>query len=233
MGSNDYQRSEQEWLEVCDRITGGHIPNGEGKWGGPRATYWEGIGIPRLFLVPPKPGDEVLDFGCGNGRLAIALLEYDVRYVGLDPFQPSIDFCRFAFDPWRDRYTFNILPIKTGWTPQFQTEPIDMRIPYGDCTFDWIAVLSVFTHLSTEPVARHYLGELVRVLKPGGVLWTTWFGSPPNELTGEFGRTVYSEDFIRKAIGDAGLKWIGDHGGTTTVQHDQWQVWTRKYQESD
>jgi SAM-dependent methyltransferase len=46
---------------------------------------------------------------------------------------------------------------------------------YGDRTFDFVYALSVFTHL-TEDSARRWLAELVRILKPRGMLLFTVHG---------------------------------------------------------
>lgn len=226
--SDKYHCSESEWLAVCERITAGHIPMGPGKYGGKQATYWEGIGVPSLFRIPPKSGDVCFDFACGNGRLAIGLLQYDVSYIGVDPLRASIDFCREAFAPW-PRFRFERLPVKTGWTPEDTIEPLDMRIPLPDCSVDWAAALSLFTHLGTLDVAEHYAREMLRILKPGGTCWTTWFKSPPNAPTSDLGRTVFLATDIRAMLDRCGMEWVCDEGCTDpTWQHDQWRVWGRK-----
>ncbi len=46
--------------------------------------------------------------------------------------------------------------------------------PNADESFDFAFAHSVFTHLPADSVAN-YLGETHRVLRPGGILYATWF----------------------------------------------------------
>lgn len=227
-GNQVYKRNQESWLRICHEIKAGHVPMGEGKWGGVEATYWEGIAMPKLFLIPPLDGDVVLDLGCGNGRLAIALLDYNVTYIGVDPVQESASFCQNAFRPW-ESYTFQWANVRTPtYTPRQLIDPIGWRFPVSDNWIDWAAAISVFTHLCTEEIARHYLAEFARVVRRDGVLWTTWFKSPPNEPTEIVQRTAYTEGFIRGAIENAGFEIKYTQLGETTAQHDQWHVWAVK-----
>src|SRR5207244_7454476 len=53
-----------------------------------------------------------------------------------------------------------------------QLEP---PLPYPDEHFDFLYAFSVFTHLSVE-LARRWIIELRRVVKPDGLLWFTIHG---------------------------------------------------------
>ena len=50
----------------------------------------------------------------------------------------------------------------------------EYRFPYPDGSFDVVFAVSVFTHLLPEGAER-YVAESVRVLKPGGRFFATWF----------------------------------------------------------
>jgi len=182
-----------------------------------------------LIHVPPNHGDTVLDLGCGNGRLAMALILNgfsDVKYIGIDPVVESVDFCHEAFAPWPN-FEFWHADIKTPtYTPEQARDPLTWTFPLYDRSVDWAAAISVFTHLQTEALAAHYLSEFRRVLKPDGVLWSTWFRSPPNEPTSIVERTVFREAWIVDAL--RGFRWESTWGGTGTEQHDQWNIFARK-----
>jgi len=223
----NFQRSEEEWLAVCDKITRGHCAPGDNS--GPQATYWEAKSMRPLICVPPHPRDHVFDLGCGNGRLAMALILHgfeNVRYIGVDPVPESIEFCREAFRPWPN-FEFIHVPLKTPtYTPNQSCDPLTcaVRLPLESVV--WAAALSVFTHLHTDALAAHYVEEFRRVLKPGGVLWSTWFRSPPNVSTPIVERTVYLEAWIVNAL--RGFHWEATWGGSGTTQHDQWNIFARK-----
>jgi SAM-dependent methyltransferase len=49
-----------------------------------------------------------------------------------------------------------------------------MRFPYDDDTFQFCALISVFTHMYAVDI-RHYMDEIKRVLKTGGTCVATFF----------------------------------------------------------
>lgn len=106
------------------------------------------------------PSSAVLDFGCGSGRLA--------RWWA-DPSHGQI----FGCDPNRElvRWCRENLPFLNATT----SEP-EPPLPYPDDTFDFVYALSIFTHLPDDQAER-WMGELRRVLKPGGHLLFTVAGS--------------------------------------------------------
>lgn len=222
-----FKRTEEEWLAVCDKIVRGHCAPGDNS--GPRGTYHEAKAMMHYMKVPPCPHDRVLDLGCGNGRLAMAMVLHgftDIEYIGIDPVVESIEFCRKTFAPWPN-FRFIHADLKTPtYTPNQAIAPMAWRFPVEDASVDWAAALSVFTHLETEEVAAHYVQEFRRVLKPGGLLWSTWFRSPPNEPTSIVQRTVYREAWIVNSL--KGFDWKTTWGGAGTQQHDQWNIFARK-----
>jgi SAM-dependent methyltransferase len=101
----------------------------------------------------------VLDFGCGCGRVAR-------HFAGLDgPAIHGADVSRAAVRWCRRNLRF------------MQTIRCDPEPPlrYGEATFDFVYALSVLTHL-TEESGERWLRELVRVLRPGGLLLFTVHG---------------------------------------------------------
>jgi SAM-dependent methyltransferase len=78
-------------------------------------------------------------------------------------------------------YGADVNPRLVEWCSQnvdnFETvvSGADPPLRFGDATFELVYALSVFTHLSEEGAER-WLGELARVLKPGGLLLATTHG---------------------------------------------------------
>lgn len=101
----------------------------------------------------------ILDFGCGIGRI--------IRYWS-DLRGPEI-------------HGTDINPRLIAWNRKhlrfahFQTNALRGKMDYGDGRFDFIYVLSVFTHLS-EDGQIFWMKELLRVLAPGGYLLFTVHG---------------------------------------------------------
>lgn len=103
----------------------------------------------------------ILDFGCGCGRVLLALHNERVpaRLCGSDIDQEAMAWCRENFSP----------------VATFDANPHLPPTRYADETFDFIYAISVFTHLP-EDHQFAWLAELNRILKPGGILITTVHG---------------------------------------------------------
>src|SRR5579871_4247453 len=91
----------------------------------------------------------VLDFGCGNGRLLRFIDPGRCRLHGCDISADNIDFVKQHFPA--------VLAYRSPLMP-----PLD----YADAAFDLVYSFSVFSHLSLD-AERIWLPELVRVGRPG------------------------------------------------------------------
>lgn len=122
-------------------------------------------------LLDLSPTDAVIDLGSGMGRKARPLTNYLVppgRFDGLDPVKRGVEWCAAHFTSRYPNFRFHHLDIYNGhYNPTGTLKPSDVRLPFEDSTFDVAVLGSVFTHLLPDDV-DHYLGELARVLKPGG-----------------------------------------------------------------
>ena len=131
-----------------------------------------------LDLGGLKPGQAVLDIGCGCGRLAVPLARYldeRGRYEGFDITPEAIEWCRANITSVRPNFRFAVADIKnTAYNPAGSIAATDYGFPYRNRSFHFAIAMSVFTHLMPE-VAEHYLREIARTLKPGGKLLSTWF----------------------------------------------------------
>lgn len=168
-----------------------------------------------------KPGGQILDLGCGNGRFCIFLSAMDVWYTGIDVMRECVDFCAAAFRDF-PRLRFAHADVRNEVSnPSGGVRAEEFRLPFADRQLDDVVVYSVFTHLQTLAAAGHYMDEVRRVLKPGGKFFVTWYRSPPDPEPSEYvGRTVYRESDILTMM--RGFSCEYSYGGHTGQFYDQW-----------
>jgi ubiquinone/menaquinone biosynthesis C-methylase UbiE len=120
------------------------------------------LGFDRLRMVlleqaTLRPGDRVLDVGCGTGTLAVLVkrLYPSVDVVGLDPDARALERARRKAK-------------RAGVSVTFDQGFAD-ALGYPDATFDRVFSSMMFHHLREETKDAALL-EARRVLKPGGRL---------------------------------------------------------------
>lgn len=106
-----------------------------------------------LFRI--KPGDRVLDAGCGHGEYCVYALNSGAKVWAFD----------YATE--MTQYTRRVI-ADAGLQAETVAEGSVLDIPYDDNSFDAVFCLSVIDHLADRDRA---FAELARVLKPGGHMY--------------------------------------------------------------
>jgi len=127
----------------------------------------------------------VVDIGCGCGRTARLLINnrWISTYIGFDVVKESIDWCRNFIAPhWHGTAEFHCFDVYSKESnPAGAMSGDQFMFPCTTSSSDVVFASSVFSHL-LEPDAVHYLHEIRRVLKPGGVaLLSTHNNVPPGQ----------------------------------------------------
>lgn len=128
-----------------------------------------------VTLADLDPSDDVLDAGCGGGRMAAALLPYldGGSYVGFDVHAASVDWCNEAIAPRSERFTFEHVDLfNEVYNPAGTGVAAEHTFPYEDGRFDVVLATSLATHMHRAETAR-FLQEFGRVLRPGGSVFLT------------------------------------------------------------
>lgn len=111
-----------------------------------------------------KPGQHVLDCGCGTGTLAVVAK----RQVGAEGSVRGIDLSRDQLEKARGKAK------REGFDIEFLEGSVD-ELPFPDKTFDAIFSTLMIHHLPRE-VKIGAFREMRRVLKPGGSVVIADFG---------------------------------------------------------
>ncbi len=106
-------------------------------------------------IVAAYAPNRILDVGCGTGEFTsrVARLFPQAAVIGVDLVETSLELARARCADLGDRVTFQ--------------RGDAFELPFGDAAFDLVACRHV---LQAIPDAPRVLGELVRVLAPGGRL---------------------------------------------------------------
>jgi SAM-dependent methyltransferase len=127
--------------------------------------------------VPTGAYEAFFDFGCGCGREARQLIQQSPRpqrYVGVDLHRGMINWCQRNLAPTAPGFEFHHIDVYSLLFNPGEDKPWTVGFPAEDRAFSLVNATSVFTHL-VESQAEFYLRECGRILRPDGILRTSWF----------------------------------------------------------
>jgi SAM-dependent methyltransferase len=188
--------------------------------------YSEPLAARFADLAEVRPGQRLLDVGCGPGALTAEL----ARRVGPDAVsavEPSASFAAAV----------------SARLPGVDVRPSAAEhLPFGDDAFDG-ALAQLVVHFMTDPVAG--LREMGRVTRPGGIVaacvWDhaggrgplTAFWSAVRELDpaadDESNLAGTREGHLARLFGQAGLGQAQTATLTVRVRHDSFEQWWERF----
>jgi ubiquinone/menaquinone biosynthesis C-methylase UbiE len=125
-----------------------------------------------------RPDACILDVGCGCGRMAIPLTKYlsdRGGYWGFDIVEDNIAWCQKNIGVQHKNFHFLLADVyNKTYHPKGRFKAAEYRFPYLDDFFDFVSLTSVFTHMLAADM-QNYLGQISRVMKPGGRCLISYF----------------------------------------------------------
>lgn len=138
-----------------------------------------------IELCKIKPNDRILEIGSQYGRLTIPFTNYlnsEGSYEGLDIIPDAISSCKENITPKFSNFHFTLADVRNKWyNPSGKITASEYKLPYENDSFDFVYLLSVFTHMLPKDM-ENYLHEIHRVLKKGGLCLISYFLLNKNSL---------------------------------------------------
>lgn len=168
---------------------------------GPRDLHPYRDDEPEVKFLKPRVSGDILEVGCGFGRMSAQLVPPAESYVGVDPVKAKIEYARKHYD--RLETLFQCVP-PTGWVLHLK--------------FDFAIFITVLQHL-TYPVTLSLLQTAREHLRPGGQILMCEGQFHPTtraECEAIYARAGHSAHMIPKPLPElcreAGLRYT-NHGG--------------------
>ncbi|MEX1217639.1 MAG: methyltransferase domain-containing protein [Acidimicrobiales bacterium] len=161
-----------------------------------------------------RPGDRLLDLGCGFGRHAFEALRRGARVVACDMAVPELQ--KVADTAYAMKEAGEIAPTISCASVNGD----GTKLPFTDASFDRIIASEVMEHVPDDAAA---LSEFIRVLRPGGTIAITVPAEFPEKICwklsdeyyapkSEGGHVrIYSEAALRQKMKSAGLVPSSSH----------------------
>lgn len=119
------------------------------------------------------PDMKILDAGCGEGRNAVYFINSGYQVFGIDENELAIQYIRYLSKSLKPDYDAH----------RFQAGKLE-EIPFHTSAFDAVICSAVLHFAADETNFWQMMDEMLRVLKPGGILWfrmTTALGGMKEE----------------------------------------------------
>jgi len=121
-------------------------------------------------VLRPEPGERVLEIGPGTGYYTLDMAEWVAPDGTIEIFDLQQEFLDHTVDRARERGISNVIP----------TQGDAQNLPYEDDSFDACVLIAVLGEIPDPDAA---LGEIRRVLRPGGRLVTGELAFPDPHFT--------------------------------------------------
>jgi ubiquinone/menaquinone biosynthesis C-methylase UbiE len=167
------------------------------------------LATPLLHAIAPHRSPLVLDVATGTGRMPLALMDHEDfhgRVIGVDLSREMLRRAGHKLAPYGDR-------VALLWCPAED-------LPFADSSFDVVTCLEALEFTSDS---KAVVKELVRILRPGGLLLIT------NRINTRLmpGR-IWSDEQVHTLLGSSGI----EHISPEVWQMDYKKVWGLKTGES-
>ncbi|OGH91713.1 MAG: hypothetical protein A2534_04920 [Candidatus Magasanikbacteria bacterium RIFOXYD2_FULL_39_9] len=149
----------------------------------------------KYFSSFVKDGQNILDWGCGNGRLVFCLEGKDAKYFGIDQSAELIKIAKKKFAP----------EVKNGTAKFFCTGSKDKKFPAD--FFDLVFIIAALFHLPSHDSRLALLQKIYKEMKTGGKLVVmVW------NLASDWAKVKAKKDWKKIGDNDFLIPWKNPEG---------------------
>lgn len=160
-----------------------------------RKHFWRGLEFIKDYT---HENDNVLDFGCGNGRLLGLFESKNINYWGVDVSEKLIECAKNQH--FGDKIIFQ------------KIDPNQSTISFADNFFNTVYSIAVFHHFPSKKYRQDVANELYRITADGGhvvvTAWHLWpsFASLWRGKQIKYFKNIY-KNWLDKILGKNALDW--------------------------
>lgn len=159
---------------------------------GTRFDLWTEL---KQFEKLIKAGQNILDWGCGNGRLLFLLQDKEIKYFGVDQSEKLL---AIAKEKWLEE-------VKAGKAQFFHTAVRAKKFP--DNFFDLVFMIASFHHLPDEKTRLALLKKVYSEMCSGGkIIITVW------NLESNWAQSRLKKGWSKIADNDYIIPWKNSNG---------------------
>lgn len=151
-----------------------------------------------------KAGDSVLDVGCGNGRLLEFLAKQNIKYTGIDTSERLINIAK-------NKSTLAAQNTKTMYN---YITASAISLPFSDEEFNIVFAIASLYHIPSKEYREQAVGEIYRVLKPGGMFIMTYWNMWERSRRGLVAKNILNKIIFKSNLDffDAEKPWRNPDG---------------------
>lgn len=157
-----------------------------------RKHLWSDLKWLKKFV---KNGQNILDWGCGNGRLIFLLEGKKVNYFGTDQSEGLLKIAKSSFKK----------EIKEGWAKFISVA--NKKKQFSENFFDLVFTIASFHHLPDKESRLELLADVYKQLKPKGkLIITVW------NLESDWAKKKIDKDWEKLGENDFLVPWKNPEG---------------------